>query len=202
MSAYDKERLLRVRDYIKTSDEEAGFTISSLQEDLHRNGISADKTTLYRDFDTLRAYANAVSADVNNDSAWDETDTWGMVMYNKRDFPVYFENPFCQKDESGKPYISLFSERLADVYEKVYQFYQVEHGCHQFQIAVRRIIKLIGGLRRRLSWCFRGCLRWCRSLCRCTGRCLGWCFCGCLRRCRSLSGRLCRTVSGILASIL
>lgn len=85
------------------------------------------------DFDTLRAYANAVSADVNNDSAWDETDTWGMVMYNKRDFPVYFENPFCQKDESGKPYISLFSERLADVYEKVYQFYQVEHGCHQFQ---------------------------------------------------------------------
>ena len=26
MSAYDKERLLRVRDYIKTSDEEAGFT--------------------------------------------------------------------------------------------------------------------------------------------------------------------------------
>lgn len=54
MSAYDKERLLRVRDYIKTSDEEAGFTISALQEDLRRNGISADKTTLYRDFDTLR----------------------------------------------------------------------------------------------------------------------------------------------------
>ena len=92
------------------------------------------------DFDTLRAYANAVSADVNNDSAWDETDTWGMVMYNKRDFPVYFENPFCQKDESGKPYISLFSERLADVYEKVYQFYQVEHGCHQFQPDVNQQI--------------------------------------------------------------
>ena len=54
MSAYDKERLLRVRDYIKTSDEETGFTISALQEDLRRNGISADKTTLYRDFDTLR----------------------------------------------------------------------------------------------------------------------------------------------------
>lgn len=54
MSAYDKERLLRVRDYIKTSDEENGFTISALQEDLRRNGISADKTTLYRDFDTLR----------------------------------------------------------------------------------------------------------------------------------------------------
>lgn len=54
MSAYDKERLLRVRDYIKTSDEETGFTISALQEDLRRNGISADKTTLYRDFNTLR----------------------------------------------------------------------------------------------------------------------------------------------------
>lgn len=54
MSAYDKERLLRVRDYIKTSDEETGFTISALQEDLCRNGISANKTTLYRDFDTLR----------------------------------------------------------------------------------------------------------------------------------------------------
>lgn len=54
MSAYDKERLLRVRDYIKTSDEETGFMISALQEDLRRNGISADKTTLYRDFDTLR----------------------------------------------------------------------------------------------------------------------------------------------------
>ena len=92
------------------------------------------------DFDTLRAYANTVSADVNNDSAWDETDTWGMVMYNKRDFPVYFENPFCEKDENGKPYISLFSERLADVYEKVYQFYQVEHGCHQFQPDVNQQI--------------------------------------------------------------
>ena len=53
MSAYDKERLLRVRDYIKTSDEETGFTISALQEDLRRNGISADNTTLYFSYDEL-----------------------------------------------------------------------------------------------------------------------------------------------------
>lgn len=92
------------------------------------------------DFDTLRAYANTVSADVNNDSTWDETDTWGMLLYNKRDFPVYFENPFCKKDENGKPYISLFSEGLTDMYEKVYRFYQVEHGAHQFQPDVNQQI--------------------------------------------------------------
>ena len=92
------------------------------------------------DFDTLRAYANTVSADVNNDSTWDETDTWGMLLYNKRDFPVYFENPFCKKDENGKPYISLFSEGLTNMYEKVYRFYQVEHGAHQFQPDVNQQI--------------------------------------------------------------
>ena len=92
------------------------------------------------DFDTLRAYANTVSADVNNDSTWDETDTWGMLLYNKRDFPVYFENPFCKKDENGKPYISLFSEGLTSMYEKVYRFYQVEHGAHQFQPDVNQQI--------------------------------------------------------------
>ena len=92
------------------------------------------------DFDTLRAYANTVSADVNNDSTWDETDTWGMLLYNKRDFPVYFENPFCKKDENGKPYISLFSEGLTNMYEKVYRFYQVEHGAHQVQPDVNQQI--------------------------------------------------------------
>lgn len=92
------------------------------------------------DFDTLHAYANTVSADVNNDSTWDETDTWGMLLYNKRDFPVYFENPFCKKDENGKPYISLFSEGLTNMYEKVYRFYQVEHGAHQFQPDVNQQI--------------------------------------------------------------
>ena len=92
------------------------------------------------DFDTLRAYANTVSADVNNESTWDETDTWGMLLYNKRDFPVYFENPFCKKDENGKPYISLFSEGLTNMYEKVYRFYQVEHGAHQFQPDVNQQI--------------------------------------------------------------
>ena len=92
------------------------------------------------DFDTLRAYANTVSADVNNDSTWDETDIWGMLLYNKRDFPVYFENPFCKKDENGKPYISLFSEGLTNMYEKVYRFYQVEHGAHQFQPDVNQQI--------------------------------------------------------------
>ena len=92
------------------------------------------------DFDTLRAYANTVSADVNNNSTWDETDTWGMLLYNKRDFPVYFENPFCKKDENGKPYISLFSEGLTNMYEKVYRFYQVEHGAHQFQPDVNQQI--------------------------------------------------------------
>ena len=92
------------------------------------------------DFDTLRAYANTVSADVNNDYTWDETDTWGMLLYNKRDFPVYFENPFCKKDENGKPYISLFSEGLTNMYEKVYRFYQVEHGAHQFQPDVNQQI--------------------------------------------------------------
>lgn len=92
------------------------------------------------DFDTLRAYANTVSADVNNDSTWDETDTWGMLLYNKRDFPVYFENPFCKKDGNGKPYISLFSEGLTNMYEKVYRFYQVEHGAHQFQPDVNQQI--------------------------------------------------------------
>ncbi len=83
-------------------------------------------------YDKLSEYCAAFSGDLDNNGVMNEKDNWGMVFYNVRDYPVYFESPYCQTGEDGFPYISLWNDRFAAVYDRIYRFMCTEKLGRQF----------------------------------------------------------------------
>jgi len=85
------------------------------------------------DFYTLKEYCAYHSRDVDNNSAMNLSDNWGMLFYNKRDLMVYFENPYTSMDDEGKPYISVYNDRLVDIYDTIYRFMFEDNLGRQFR---------------------------------------------------------------------
>lgn len=73
-------------------------------------------------YDTIAEYCKVFGRDLDNNGKLDDADNWGLIFYNVRDYPVYFETPICSFDNEGYPYISLYSERFVEVYGKIHDF--------------------------------------------------------------------------------
>lgn len=81
----------------------------------------------------MKEYCAYHSRDVDNNSAMNLSDNWGVLFYNKRDLMVYFENPYTSIDDEGKPYISVYNDRLVDIYDKIYRFMFEDNLGRQFK---------------------------------------------------------------------
>ena len=85
------------------------------------------------DFATMKEYCLRHAGDIDDNGVMDISDNWGMLFYNKRDLMVYFENPYTQMDEDGRPYISVYSDRLVDIYDTIHDFMYGEELGYQFK---------------------------------------------------------------------
>ena len=85
------------------------------------------------DFAALQEYCAYHTLDVDDNGTMDAFDNWGMLLYNKRDFMVYFENPYTSVDEEGKPYISVYNDRLVDIYDDIFDFMYEDKLGFQFK---------------------------------------------------------------------
>ena len=65
--ADNRERLLRVRDILLTTDEDHPITVQKILKELSSYGITVDRKAVLRDIETLRGYdLDIVSCQDNN----------------------------------------------------------------------------------------------------------------------------------------
>ncbi len=90
--------------------------------------VEADTWT----YDALTEDCKLFSADLDGNGTWNEEDQWGILFYNVRDYPIYFETPYCVKGKDGYPELTIWCDRFVDAYAKIFDFMSPLHCGRQF----------------------------------------------------------------------